>query len=116
MQNETKIPNGYECPITGELMVDPVVAADGHTYERAAIEEWFRAHATSPLTRATLSCRTLLPNFALKKAISEFRGGDVIPSLTQQGFFAQANPPSTSEEINDEGNSWKPEGMSCAIL
>lgn len=27
-----------ECPITHELMSDPVVAADGHTYERAAIQ------------------------------------------------------------------------------
>jgi hypothetical protein len=28
------------CPISGVPMDDPVIAADGHTYQRAAIEEW----------------------------------------------------------------------------
>ena len=28
------------CPITCELFIDPVIAADGTTYERSAIEEW----------------------------------------------------------------------------
>ncbi len=30
----------YRCPITQELPVDAVTAQDGHTYERAAIEDW----------------------------------------------------------------------------
>lgn len=32
----------YLCPITTEVMDDPVIAADGYTYERSAIEEWFK--------------------------------------------------------------------------
>jgi SUMO ligase MMS21 Smc5/6 complex component len=28
------------CPITLKIMEDPVIAADGHTYERSAIQEW----------------------------------------------------------------------------
>jgi hypothetical protein len=28
------------CPITFKIMEDPVTAADGHTYERSAIQEW----------------------------------------------------------------------------
>jgi SUMO ligase MMS21 Smc5/6 complex component len=28
------------CPITFKIMEDPVIAADGHTYERSAIQEW----------------------------------------------------------------------------
>ncbi len=31
-------------------MRDPVVCADGHSYERAVIEEWLQDHDTSPLT------------------------------------------------------------------
>ncbi len=27
------------CPITGEIMYDPVIASDGNTYERKAIEK-----------------------------------------------------------------------------
>jgi hypothetical protein len=33
-------PNELSCPISFELMTDPVVADDGHTYQRYAIEEW----------------------------------------------------------------------------
>ena len=36
--DEDDPPDGAECPLTLELMVDPVVCADGHTYERFAIE------------------------------------------------------------------------------
>ena len=32
------------------LMDDPVVAADGHTYNRKDIEDWFKEHNTSPNT------------------------------------------------------------------
>ena len=28
-----------QCPITKELMVDPVVAQDGYTYDRPSIEQ-----------------------------------------------------------------------------
>ena len=35
-------PDEYVCPITHELMVKPVVASDGFSYERSAIEDWVR--------------------------------------------------------------------------
>ena len=38
------------CPITLEIFRDPVVASDGHTYERKAIEEWIQKNGTSPIT------------------------------------------------------------------
>ena len=33
------------------MMADPVVANDGHSYERAAIAHWLATHNTSPQTR-----------------------------------------------------------------
>ena len=39
-------------------MLDPVVAADGHSYERASILMWLEAHDTSPLTGAGQPCIT----------------------------------------------------------
>ena len=48
-------PTEYFCPITQELMFDPVSTADGHTYERAAIKRWLsKGKRTSPLTGAVL--------------------------------------------------------------
>mmetsp|Transcript_13914 Transcript_13914/g.30563 ORF Transcript_13914/g.30563 Transcript_13914/m.30563 type:complete len:340 (-) Transcript_13914:76-1095(-) len=37
------------CPITQELMVDPVLAEDGHMYERRSIEEWISRNPVSPI-------------------------------------------------------------------
>jgi serine/threonine protein kinase len=50
-------------------MADPVVTADGQTYERNAIEGWLLTRNTSPATGAVLPHKELAPNFALRKAI-----------------------------------------------
>jgi hypothetical protein len=61
-------------PSPGEqVMQDPVVAADGQSYERAAIAEWFRrGHRTSPVTNQRLPSLTLTPNARLKAVIADF--------------------------------------------
>jgi len=63
----------FFCPITHELMVDPVIDPDGNSYEKHAIEEWVRQNGTSPITRMALSITDLRPNRALKTAIDEYR-------------------------------------------
>jgi len=65
---------GFVCPITGEVMVDPVICADGHSYERAAIQTWLAEHGTSPMTGAPLNHTMLLPNHALRNAAQEDAG------------------------------------------
>ena len=51
-------------------MKDPVMAADGYTYERVAIEQWLATGAgTSPKTNELLENEKLLPNKALKALI-----------------------------------------------
>jgi Mg-chelatase subunit ChlD len=68
----------FLCPITQEVMTDPVIGSDGITYERAAIEAWFAAgHSTSPLTRAPMTSRSLVPNIALRAMIEEARRSPV---------------------------------------
>lgn len=65
----SEFPLEFLCPITRELMTDPVIAADGFSYERAAISRWFRSHATSPQTNAHLRSRVLVENRSLKALI-----------------------------------------------
>ena len=57
------------CPITHEPMVDPVMAMDGQTYERRAIEEWMRKSdvPTSPLTGEPMKDTTLRPNYLARE-------------------------------------------------
>mmetsp|Transcript_23170 Transcript_23170/g.39216 ORF Transcript_23170/g.39216 Transcript_23170/m.39216 type:complete len:472 (-) Transcript_23170:322-1737(-) len=69
-----EMPEDFLCPITQEKMNDPVIAQDGHTYERKAIEAWFSTSSMSPMTNAQLpnGNKTLLPNFNLKSQISSW--------------------------------------------
>ena len=74
-ETEDNIPNGFKCPITTEIMKDPVHAADGHTYERRAIEEWLMDcnKDTSPKTGEVLPNKDLQANFTLKSLIDEYK-------------------------------------------
>jgi serine/threonine protein kinase len=66
-------PDAFIDPVTFEVMQDPVLTVDGHSFERAAVENWFRDHNTSPLTGAVLTSTAITPNITLKKAIEEWR-------------------------------------------
>jgi ankyrin repeat protein len=86
-ESDLTIPDGYECPITGEIMQNPVMAADGHSYEKAAIEEWFRkGNHRSPLTGEKLPHRTLTVNWNLKKLITTFLAKRPILNKEKQEF------------------------------
>lgn len=61
------------CPITQEEFEDPVVAADGHTYERGGILQWLEKHDTSPLTGAQLSSKKLFKNWTLRSVMSDYK-------------------------------------------
>ena len=70
---ERGVPDGYLCPISVEVMEDPVIAADGHSYERSDIELWFaRGNNTSPKTGGALPHQFLTPNHNLRSAIQDF--------------------------------------------
>lgn len=62
------------CPLTKQCMIFPVVASDGNTYERSAIEKHIEAageNATSPLTGEKLESHNLETNWSMRKAIVE---------------------------------------------
>ena len=67
------MPDEYVCPITQELMVDPVTCADGHSYERTAILQWLEKHDTSPKTGLVLAMKHVFPAIALRNLIADFR-------------------------------------------
>ncbi|GMH69495.1 hypothetical protein TrRE_jg392, partial [Triparma retinervis] len=58
--------DGIICPITRCPFDDPVIASDGFTYEREAIEQWLRGNNRSPQTNQMLPNRLLIPNKTLK--------------------------------------------------
>jgi len=66
------IPSEYICPITQEIMVDPVTDNEGISYEKESIKEWLSRKRTSPISRQPLNIGDLRPNIALKNLISNF--------------------------------------------
>ena len=67
-QGDDEATTTVECPITLQPCVDPVVASDGHTYERDAIlKHMLQNGLVSPLTRQALEGR-LVPNRAVRRA------------------------------------------------
>ena len=79
---EEAAPEEFVCPITHELLIDPVVASDGHTYERQAIREVIdRQNGLSPLTRETLA-REVYSNFGLRQRVATWREGQGEPNGT----------------------------------
>lgn len=70
--NLAVIPDEFVCPITHELMTDPVCVSDGYTYERRAIEEWLTRKQTSPMMNLSIVNTHLYPNKNLKKLIDRF--------------------------------------------
>ncbi|KAL3743539.1 hypothetical protein ACJRO7_018765 [Eucalyptus globulus] len=71
-EEHTQPPSYFLCPIKHEIMEDPLVAADGHTYEAEAIMEWLDGHNTSPMTNLPLDNLHLVPNRIVRSAIQEW--------------------------------------------
>ena len=69
----TFVPREFYCPITGDLMNEPVLGKDGHSYEKSEIFQWLSTNKTSPLTREPLTTDDLVDNLPLKRSIEEIR-------------------------------------------
>ncbi|XP_024025482.1 U-box domain-containing protein 44 isoform X2 [Morus notabilis] len=73
----------FICPLTKEVMKEPVVLESSQTYERAAIEYWFERcledgrDPTCPVTGQVLGTLELKPNIGLAGAIEEWLNRNV---------------------------------------
>ena len=68
-----KPPHEYLCPISQDLMKDPVVCSNGQCYERVEIAKWLKKHQRDPLSNARLKDKKLTPNVPLKKLIRQWQ-------------------------------------------
>jgi hypothetical protein len=66
------VPESYICPIGFEIMRDPVICADGITYDRKNISQWLAANSVSPKTNQPLSHKNLTANIKLQLEISQY--------------------------------------------
>ncbi|CAN8291245.1 unnamed protein product [Cochlearia groenlandica] len=79
-------PEELRCPISLQLMTDPVIIASGQTYERVCIEKWFcDGHNSCPKTQQQLPHLSLTPNYCVKGLIASW--------CEQNGISVPTEPP-----------------------
>ncbi|CAM8922174.1 unnamed protein product [Rhodiola kirilowii] len=63
----------FRCPISLEIMSDPVTVATGQTYDRLSISHWLKSgNSKCPKTGEMLKTMDLVPNHAIKKLIRQY--------------------------------------------
>lgn len=71
--NGVPIPDDFCCPLSLELMTDPVIVASGQTYEKAFIKQWLdQGFNVCPKTRQALGHTNLIPNYTVKALIANW--------------------------------------------
>ncbi|XP_028556111.1 U-box domain-containing protein 4 isoform X2 [Dendrobium catenatum] len=102
--NGVPIPPDFCCPLSLELMSDPVIVASGQTYERAFIRKWLdQGFNVCPKTRQTLGHSNLIPNYTVKALIASWCDSnniklpDPLKSMNQSLFSAFSNLMDTNE-------------------
>ncbi|XP_061991005.1 U-box domain-containing protein 19-like [Rosa rugosa] len=70
----------FRCPISLEIMTDPVTIGTGHSYDRSSIMKWFRAgKPICPKTGEKMKSMEVVPNLALKRLIQQYCNENGIP-------------------------------------
>ena len=97
--SESAIAN-FTCPISFEIMTDPVITKEGNTFERSAILNWLKGKNTCPLSRLPLFESDLITNKSLKEMIERYRENGLLPKLTVSAKTYKSNLTSTSNVLN----------------
>ncbi|XP_009799470.1 U-box domain-containing protein 1-like [Nicotiana sylvestris] len=93
------IPDELRCPISLDLMRDPVIIASGHTYDRNSIAQWINSgHHTCPKSGQRLIHMALIPNYALKSLIHQWCQENNIP-ITEPTLSPSDSESSSSSKI-----------------
>ncbi|KAG5015452.1 hypothetical protein AAZX31_08G117200 [Glycine max] len=101
------VPKEFCCPISLDLMCDPVIISTGQTYDRRSIWRWMEeGHCTCPKTGLLVSHNRLVPNRALRNLIMQWCSAHGVPYDPPEGvdasveMFLSACPSKASLEAN----------------
>uniref|UniRef100_A0A1J3J2T1 RING-type E3 ubiquitin transferase n=1 Tax=Noccaea caerulescens TaxID=107243 RepID=A0A1J3J2T1_NOCCA len=73
MLETVSCPEEFRCPLSNELMRDPVVLSSGQTYDKLFIQKWLSSgNRTCPKTQQVLPHAALTPNFLIRDMISKW--------------------------------------------
>ena len=69
----TEMKKEFICPITQNIMEEPVITPFGMTYEKSAIIDWIKKNKTDFQTKKDLTEDMLVPNYILKVEINKYK-------------------------------------------
>ncbi|XP_071721305.1 E3 ubiquitin-protein ligase PUB23-like [Rutidosis leptorrhynchoides] len=74
IRTEIEVPNFFMCPISLEIMKDPVTLSTGITYDRDSIEQWLfsKKNDVCPVTKQVVVDIELTPNHTLRRLIQSW--------------------------------------------
>ena len=98
------IPHHFVCPLTLEIMTDPLHSKYGHDFERAAILDWLDQNDTCPITRQPLSPSMLISNTSLRLRIHAWKGAHEVELLLSEDFADCLTIKARSKSRKDHGN------------
>jgi hypothetical protein len=98
----------FMCPLTKQVMHDPVTIETGQTFEREAILKWFREcrdsgrKPTCPLTQAELRSTDITPSIALRNVIQEWRARNEDKELDKAMASLTATQEAQAQDDDDD--------------
>jgi hypothetical protein len=97
------IPSYFCCPLSLELMLDPVIVASGQTYERSSIQKWLDHGLTiCPKTHQSLAHTNLITNYTVKAMIANWCDENNI-KLHNSESTNFVSLPSPSDQVSPRG-------------
>ncbi|QCE01147.1 U-box domain-containing protein 20 [Vigna unguiculata] len=73
LEIEIAIPTHFRCPVTLDMMKDPVTVSTGITYDRDSIEKWIESgNRTCPVTKTELNSFEMIPNHSIRRMIQDW--------------------------------------------
>ncbi|KAH9304652.1 hypothetical protein KI387_009056, partial [Taxus chinensis] len=109
------IPGDFRCPLSLELMSDPVIVASGQTYERAYIQQWLdQGMTTCPKTHQTLSHKNLIPNYTVKALIANWCESNNVP-LPEPAKLLLNTSPRNQMQIFDSDSGLLPTSNNSVV-
>ncbi|KAF8379754.1 hypothetical protein HHK36_029203 [Tetracentron sinense] len=91
------VPTFFICPISLQIMKDPVTVSTGMTYDRESIQKWLFTyhHSTCPITKQLLTDYNLTPNSILLRLIDSWR----IDNVTKSSTVVEATRPASDVSV-----------------
>ena len=103
------LPNNFFCPITSEIMENPVITSDGYSYEKSSITRWFTIRHTNPVSNQILLNTNLIPNHTLKGIIIDFKESIYKRKILELNQLAEQNSVDAQYELGIAYSKYPPD-------